>query len=124
MNYRCERRCTAMFAGKKRRLTEIISPLLEDGEVMVHLIAGSVRWVITHLPAELNPIRPLGTVEFGVLSDRRLWVFASDLQGRPVPNVLLEVARKDVAFIGSGGGYIRWVELNVPGYDQFRLSYP
>jgi hypothetical protein len=113
-----------MFASTKRRLTEITSPLLEDGErieVMAHLIAGSALDVIKHLPAEF--LGTLGTVEFAVLSDRRFWIFASDLEGRPAPRVLFEVPRSGFVVTGSGGFYTHWTDLTAPGLE-LRLRFP
>ncbi|HEV3266268.1 MAG TPA: hypothetical protein VG014_12140 [Acidimicrobiales bacterium] len=113
-----------MLANTKRRLTEITSPLLGHGEridVMAHLITGSVLSVIKHLPAEI--LGTLGTVEFAVLSDRRFWIFASDLEGRPTPRVLLEVPRSGFVVTGSGGFYTHWVDLTAPGLE-LQLRFP
>jgi hypothetical protein len=116
-----------MFRGTKRRIVAITTPLLEDGErieVMVHLLAGSVAWVLKNVGAMTDLTEPLGTVEFGVLTDRRLMIFASDLEGRPVATVLFQASRAGIAVAGTGGRYVRWVELNVPGWQAFRLFFP
>jgi hypothetical protein len=116
-----------MFRGTKRRITRITTALLGDGErieVMVHLLAGSAGWVLKNVGAISNPWEPLGTVEFGVLTNQRLLVLASDQQGRPVATVLFEAPRAGMAVAGTGGGYIRWAEVNVPGWQPFRLFFP
>lgn len=113
-----------MFARTQRRLTEITSPLLEDGErieVMAHLITGSVLDVIKHLPAEF--LGTLGTVEFGVLSNRRFRIFASDQEGRPTARLLFEVPRSGLVVTGSGGFYTHWVDLSAPGLE-LQLRFP
>ena len=113
-----------MFSRTKRRLGEITSPLLEDDErieVMAHLITGSVLDVIKHLPAEF--LGTLGTVEFGVLTNRRFWIFASDLEGRPTSRLLFEVPRSGLVVTGSGGFYTHWVDLTAPGLE-LQLRFP
>ena len=116
-----------MFRGTKRRMVDITEPLLEDGEqieVMVHLLAGSVGWALKNVGAATDFTDPLGTVEFGVLTDRRLMIFASDLEGRPVSTMLFQAPRVGMAVAGTGGRYVRWIALNVPGWEPFRLFFP
>jgi hypothetical protein len=116
-----------MFRGTKHRMTRIAEPLLEDGErieVMVHLLAGSAGWVVKNIVAISTPWEPVGTVEFGVLTNRRLMIFASDQQGRPAATVLFETPRAGMAVAGTGGGYVRWAEVHAPGWEPFRLFFP
>jgi hypothetical protein len=116
-----------MFRGTKRRIVAITTPLLEDREqieVVVHLLAGSVGWVLKNVGAMTDLTEPLGSVEFGVLTDRRLMIFASDLKGRPVATVLFQAPRVGMAVASTGGRYVRWVELNAAGWQPFRLFFP
>ena len=120
-------RARVMFRATKRRIVTFTTPLLEDGErieVMVHLLAGSVGWVLNNVGSMTDLTEPLGTVEFGVLTDRRLMIFASDLEGRPVATLLFQAPRAGMVVAGAGGRYIRWVALNVPGWQPFRLFFP
>jgi hypothetical protein len=102
-------------------------PLLEPGEhteAMVHLIAGSARFILKHRRTFTSQWQPVSAVEFGVLTTRRFVILAADSQGRPTPQILLHIDREGCSISSTGGGYIRWADVKDREQRSFRIHYP
>jgi hypothetical protein len=118
-------RITGVMRQRTReRLTEVTRGFLADGEqieYLAHLLSRSPAsitrnmWRIWWLPT---------TVEFAVLTNRRLLLVAADSQGLPLPKILREVSRNGLRVTARGGGYVRWVDLDSPDSGPFRLHIP
>jgi hypothetical protein len=113
-----------MLQRTRDRLTAVARDALADDEQverMAHLLSRSGAsiarnaWRIWWLPP---------TVEFAVLTNRRLLIVAADSQGRPMNKIAREMPRNGLRVIGRGGGYIRWVDLEYSESPSFRLHIP